>query len=124
MVTHAADAPAYPARVGRGDRRSFCMDVDIGASGAPTVSHKDDPGFSISRTDPGKYSLVFPKCARATITGMVVSSALTRETMTLTAIDANAGTATLEVQAAGTTGELANGDALQLKFDLDVTPGI
>lgn len=102
-------------------RRRVC--VDIGGTGAPTVSG-GDTNIGITRSTTGTYSITFPPCADRTLTapildaGIQVSAAPTVAACRISAIDFSAGTATLITFLAtpGTPVDPANGDKLWIEM--------
>jgi L-lactate utilization protein LutB len=119
----AADIESYPTRSQKGDRVSSIMHVDIGGTGAPTVSAKDDASYTITRTGAGEYSLTFPACKLAVVRVDVVSPAATVVAAYLLTLAATAGTATFVTHDAATpsAADPASGDDLIISFDLDVS---
>lgn len=114
------DAVAYPARACAGDVVSCWAHVDIGASGAPTLSSAlSDPNISIVRDGAGTYTVTFPAVpARAFPTIAVVSATPTIISVAITAFAPTTGTLTFETHSeAAVATDPASGDDILIKID-------
>lgn len=126
MSTHAnqSNCSANRASAVR-DVVTFREIVSIGATGAPSFASNDsdDPGITVTRSTNGTYTLAFPKGKRAWFSVGFVSAASTVTEWILTALDANAGTATLLTIAiaAGspTPTDPASGDKIMLTITVE-----
>lgn len=99
--------------------------VNIGATGAPTLSPASGTGFGITRSSAGTYALTFPALPSGGTAyvkvGVALSAATTVSQATVTAFSGTAGTATFvtALNAAGTAVDPANGDILWIELTAD-----
>lgn len=121
MVANAGDFPAYTKKSAKRDRYTFIADQAIGAAGAVGTLTADDPGITVAKNaGAGTYDITFPKCLAARIFATLVSAAGTVKITNLATISATAGTAQLITSApGGAATNPANGDVIQLQFELD-----
>ena len=120
MAKAAGDYDGAPVRSYQQDRRDYSWNINIGATGAPTLATDADPGFTIARNSAGNYSLTFPPYPAGGGARLVAtiqqSAAGTVVTAAPTALDMAAGTATLITRnAAGAATDPANGDKLNVE---------
>lgn len=90
----------------------------VGSSGAvAATSTYDHPDITITLSTTGVYTLTYPYSVDATIqVAEIKSAAGTITEAIVTAKDANAGTATIQLSKAGTAAEPASGDTVTLHF--------
>jgi len=120
MTLTLGDHPAHPARAVGQDVRVCWAHVDIGASGAPTLSSAlSDPGISIVRDSAGTYTVTFPAVpARAFPSIAVVSATPTIISTAITVFSPSTGTLTFEThnEAAAAT-DPASGDDILIRIE-------
>lgn len=115
-----ADYPASPMRSHGSDVRAWVALVDIGASGAATVTGA--PGFTVVKNDTGIYDMTFPPVpanatSKPSLRVTVQKSATpTVSQATILAVNFQAGTAQFKtaLNAAATGVEPASGDQLSI----------
>lgn len=96
--------------------------VNIGATGAPTVAKSPDAKFNCTRTSTGLYALTFPPGKNAWVHVSLLSAANTVVSWNLSALDANAGTASFRTLAgtnAAAVTDPANGDKLLIQIEVE-----
>lgn len=122
MSNFARDQQSSPLQAASASSKiAFHMIVAIGATGAPTVSYRDSPVSSITRTGTGAYTLVFPKGKYGVIHVKPVSAAGTvRGAHVLTSsMSGTAGAGTIVTTSAdGTATDPANGDVLHIIIEV------
>lgn len=107
------DQVAFPARACAGDVVTCWAHVDIGATGAPTLSSSlSDPNISIVRNSTGNYTVTFPAVpARAFPSIAIVTASPTIISNAITAFSPTAGTLTFVCHnEAATATDPASGD--------------
>jgi hypothetical protein len=117
MAINVGDLGQYPIRARRDSVLARAL-IDIGATGAPTVS--GDQGIAITRTGVGTYTGTFPACPTDTLSLPTLdirvqkSAAVTVAGVVITALSMTLGTVSFQVylNTAGTPVEAANGDRL------------
>lgn len=110
-MANLANAHALPCKATNTEKYVVRCTIDIGASGAPTVSGDSDVSFT--RTGAGTYTVSYPACAAASILPSVGKSS-TLTSVRCSAKSATAGTATLVTLATATATDGANGDIIEL----------
>jgi hypothetical protein len=126
MAINIGDLGQYPLRARRDSVLARAL-IDIGATGAPTVS--GDQGITITRTGVGTYTGTFPPCPTDTVALPTLdirvqkSAAATVAQCLITALSMTAGTCSFQVylNTAGTPVEAANGDRLVFELISGVT---
>ena len=121
MASHAASAESSPLY----SRASFPVVafrgiVDIGATGAPTVSRSPDAAFTVTRSAAGTYAITYPKGRRAWVEVSFLSAAKTVTNWLLTAIDATAGTAIIKTLVGMTDTDPASGNKVFITIHVEV----
>ena len=123
-MAQSMEVGLYPVRSADLDGAFHRAAWDIGATGAPTAKSYNTPGFTLTRTGAGVYTLAYPKgyLGCPPILLPVTDTAVASKT---TAFDAQAGTATIEfMDEAGAAVELADGDDLHVLVYLTSTPRV
>ena len=117
---------SYPVKSQLRDSILIRCNVNIGATGAPTLI--SPPGWTIVRNSAGNYSITFPAVpAQANSIpvlrgGILKSAASTVSKIVITAFSETAGTATFVTALTSATAvDPANGDILWLEFEATAT---
>jgi hypothetical protein len=89
----------------------------VGTSGAVgATSTYDHPDITVTLSTTGVYTLTYPPSVDATLQFELYSPLGTITEAIVTAKDANAGTATIQLSKAGTAAEPASGDVVTMHF--------
>lgn len=120
MATQLGSVSMYRTYDGTHDTVRLRVQVNIGATGAPTVVGRSDL-IAVTRSGTGTYTATFPQmAAQATSLGsfhprVVLSAAKTVGTCIVTALDLGAGTASFTTAlTGGTAADPASGDILEI----------
>lgn len=110
-----------PLRSADGDGAFHRAAWDIGASGAPTAQSGNTPGFTLTRTGAGIYTLAYPK-AYYGCPPIILPKTDTAVASKTTAFAPQSGTATIEfMDEAGAAVELTSGDDIYILIYLVTT---
>lgn len=120
MARALGDMPKLPTWDCSADTVRLRVQVNIGATGAPTVVGLGD--ITVTRGGTGSYTMTFPPMAAQAVSlgsvkgYVVLSAAKTVSKVIVTALNLTAGTASFTTAlTSGTAADPANGDILQLE---------
>lgn len=115
MARKISECDRRPAKGGRGEVTKWICHVDVGASGAPTVSAaKSDPDWTWTRASAGLYDITFPPGVRGHVKPLLLKSATPTVFFGVClAQDVTAGTAQIRYcNIAGAATDPASGDII------------